>query len=252
MKQFLSAIASILFIVTTTGCATVTYHDRFGKSGNEMAEFDDFNGKYRIYQGYITDDNLVRGGKQYYHLQFKGVLAGEGRTLNILIPYVFEYGVEPVLYETGNMQTEGKKAYLVLVRYCCPEDYSGIFDPIPSRETEKSSSAMKQYLALKFPGVLSEDKWPVIFCELSLTNVKKFNLIYKRWNPSSSGKDIAVYGSALEVPYSRMDIKWEKRSQVINIMTKAGYIFPVVFDIVTSPIQLIGLIIYFAAGGAVK
>ncbi len=139
-----------------------------------------------------------------------------------------------------------------MVRTCCPEEFSGVFDPLKSRETEKNNILMKEYLSLKFPESLPEQQWPVLFCELSMTNIKTYNIVYKKWNPVSSDKEIAIYGSALEVPYSRMDVKWKKRSVAKNILIKAGYVFPVVIDIVTSPVQLVAVIIYFAAGGAVK
>lgn len=250
MKKYLSLIILTVSVMTAAGCAIITYHEKFGRAGDEMAEFNEFNEKYRICKGTVADDSFIRNGKQFYHLQFNGVLAGQGRILNILIPH--DDGAEPEIFETWGTPAEGRKTYIMVVRLCCPDDHKEIFDPLTSREIEKSSVLMKQYLLLKFPESLSEDQWPVIFCELSLTNVKTYNLVYKKWNPVPSGKDIAGYGAALEVPYSKMDLKWCRRSMAGNIIIKAGYILPVIIDIVTSPVQLIGFIIYFFAGGAVK
>ena len=249
MRIFFSVV-TLAVIIVLPGCATITYHERFGNAGNEMAEFIDFDEKYRICKGAVTDENFIRHDKKYYHLQFNGALAGTGRIINILIPH--EYGSEPEIFETEGTIPEGKKTYLVVVRICCPEEYNRIFDPIDSRETEKNGLLMKKYLAQKFPESSSEDSWPVIFCELSLTNVKTYNLIYKKWDPVSRDGNFSSYGSSLNVSYSRMDLKWEKRSSVKNVMIKAGYIFPVIADIVTSPVQLICFIIYFISGGAVK
>ena len=250
MRMFFYSTMFSVLIMMLSGCATITYHEKFSNAGNEMAEFNDFDEKYRLYKGTVADENLMRHGKRYYHLQFSGVLAGTERILNILIPH--EYGTEPEIFETAGTISGGEKTYLLVVRICCPDEYNRIFDPIESRETEKNSILMKKYLAQKFPGSSSENRWPVIFCELSLTNIKTYNLIYKKWNPVSPDGIISSHGSSLNVSYSKMEIRWEKRSIVKNAIIKAGYIFPVIADIVTSPVQLICFIIYFLSGGAVK
>jgi len=250
MKIYFSVILPVLLISSFSRCATITYHEKFGRAGDEMAEFNDFNEKHKMFKGSVIDENHSYKGKKFYQLQFSGPLAGTGRLLTILIPH--DYKTDPEIYETSGSLPEGKKAYLLVVRNCCSEEYHGVFDPLQSRETEKNIVLMKKYLMLKFPESSSRDQWPVVFCELSLANVKTYNLIYKKWNPVASDKDISVYGSALEVPYSKMGLKWEERSRVKNVMIKAGYIFPVIIDIVTSPVQLAGFIIYYAAGGAVK
>ena len=202
-----------------------------------------------IYKGNLSSDAAVKDNKKYYELQFQGVLGGEGRFLNILLPY--DNTGKPLIFESAAEITNGKPAYLFLVRSCCTDEYREIFDPVTSREIEKDAARMKKYLSEKFPGSAGRDMSPVIFCELSFTNVKYFSLVYKIWKPYG-GEPFSEPGFLLEEPYSSIKVNWEQRSRIKYCLVKAGYILPVLADIATSPIQLVGVIIYFAAGGAAR
>lgn len=249
MKKIILLPVLVCAVINLAACATATYHDRFRSAGNERNEFRDFDEKYRVYKGTLSADAAVKDNREYYELQFSGVLGGEGRFLNILLPY--DNTGKPLIYESTVEIKNGKPAYLFLVRSCCTDEYREILDPITSREIEKDPDRMKKYIAEKFPGSSGKEMSPVVFCELSFTNVNYFSLIYKVWKPYG-GQPYCGQGFLLEEPYSSIKVKWEQRSRIKYCLVKAGYILPVLADIATSPIQLVGVIIYFAAGGAAR
>ena len=80
----------------------------------------------------------------------------------------------------------------------------------------------------------------------------RFSLIWISWNRNPDGSAFVEWNFRPELPYSLMELEWRERSRALFVLTRAGYVLPVLGDIATSPFQLIGVVIYFAAGGAVK
>lgn len=249
MKPVLITFLIMFALLNFTGCATTTYHDRFKTVSSERHEFEDLEENYKLYRGVLSADKIVRDNRKYYRVQFRDILAGEGRLLDILISE--EYGVNPVIYETAEEIKNGRPAYIVLVRMCCDEGHNEIFDPVTSREIEKSADTMNKVLQKKFPESADTDS-PVIFCRLSFYNIYHYSLEYNIWKPRNAAPPFSECGFYLDAQYSTLDVKWRRRSRVKTAAVKAGYILPVAVDIITSPVQLICIAAYFAAGGAVR
>ena len=246
-SMMMIVVASVLYCLT--GCATVTYHDKFKTVSSERNEFSDFDEKYILYKGTLSPVEVTRNGLKYNELQFRDVLAGNGRFLNILIPV--KSGTDPVIYEASAEIKTGKTAYLFFERSCCTDEYREVLDPVNSREVENDSELMKKIIREKFAESAGSDS-PVFICRMVFSNVYNYDLIYQVWRPYPGGTPLFDSGYYLQQPYSTIDVKWRERSRVKTAAVKAGYVLPVALDIVTSPIQLVGVIIYFAAGGAVR
>lgn len=249
MKRVLMAFLGAAVVLNAAGCATATYHDRFKNVSSERNEFIDPEENYTLHRGTLSPVEIVRGGRKYHELQFKDILAGRGRYLNILIPV--QYGSDPVIFESHTEISTGKPAYIFFERSCCMEDYREILDPIQSRKVENDPELMKKIIREKFPESAGSNS-PVIFCHLVFSNVYNYDLIYQVWRPYPGGTPLFDSGYYLQKPYSTIDVKWGERSIPGTVAVKAGYVFPVALDVVTSPVQLLAVLVYFAAGGAVR
>lgn len=249
MRTTTFLIFYLIAVAISTGCATATYHDKMKSVSSEVKEFAEFDGRYRLYKGVYSDKTVAKGGRVYYQAQFSGALDGSGRFLNVLVPV--EYGYDPVIFESATEIENGRRAYLAVERYCCMDDYREIFDPSYSLSTENDAGKMRSVLKKYFPD-LKESGSGVMLIHLSFTNVNYFSMITRLWRPDAENGKIAENAFLLNADYSKLDVKWSKRSRAVSVLAKGGYLFTAVADIVTSPVQLIGVIIYFAAGGAVR
>jgi len=236
-------------LVFQSGCATISYDRYMGTSYEPTKEFRDFDEKNKYYAGTLVSEKTSFRGKECYHLQFEGVLEGPGRYLNLYLPR--DGRSDAAILETDR-KLDGKKiSFLIVERTCCADNYKELFDPIPMRETEKNPSILYDYVKNKFGRSVSAADLPVIFCQLSFTNVLKYSVIYTVWETGAAGASYR-WNSSLDQPYSNIEVNWGKRSRVVYILSRTGYVFTALFDIATSPIQLIGVAVYFAMGGAVK
>ena len=249
LKVIFPAAAAAMLMLNAAGCATISYHDHFKYANSERNEFAGFNGKYKLYRGILLPEVVERNGIEYHELQFRDVLAGSGRYLNILVPV--REGSDPVIYETPSEIKAGKTAYLFVERMCCTDDYKEILDPLHSRDVEKDPELMKRIIREQFPESEGSAS-PVIFCSLVFSNVFHYDLMYQVWRPYPGGTPLYESGFYLQKPYSTIDVNWDERSIAGAVAVKAGYIFPVALDIVTSPVQLVAVLVYVAAGGAAR
>jgi hypothetical protein len=216
---------------------------------SEVKEFREIDGSFKLYRGLYSDKTVSRNGREYYEAQFDGVLEGAGRYLNVLVPV--NYGYDPVVFESSASLSGERPAFLALERYCCIDDYKEIYDPSYSMGMEKDAEKMKGVLKKYFPG-LENSGGGVMFISLSLYNVNYFSLITSHWRPGEDVKKRVENSFLLNAEYSRLEVRWGSRSRVMSILSKGGYIFTAAADIITSPVQLLGVIIYVSAGGAVR
>lgn len=247
-KTLILLLMTALFF-SINGCATVTYHEKFKYVSSERNEFSDFDANYKLYRGILSPVEATRGGIKYHELQFSGILAGGGRMLNILIPV--KSGTDPVIFESHAEIKEGKTAYLFFERTCCTGEYGEVLDPVQSRKVENDAELMKRIIREKFPDSTGSTS-PVFICRLVFSNVYYYDLIYQVWRPYPGGEPLFDSGYYLQKPYSTIGVRWRERSRIKTAAVTAGYVFPVILDVVTSPVQLVGVLIYFAAGGAVR
>lgn len=245
MKRLLPVLLVAASSLASIGCATISYHERLGDRGREVWEFEKLDSHDKAYEG-TAEERAVINNKSYYHLQFEGPLAGSGRYLDIFIPN--DDKDQLVISESAAKVNGKKKAFLLVERYCCSEGYKDIFElyNVPS------IAAPAQTIKRLFRADVEPKDFPVYFFKLTFSNVKKFNAHSVVWSLANDGSAKVDQGYHLEQPYSMIDVKWKQRNLFVNGLIKVGYVAPVLADIISSPIQLIGVIIYFAMGGAVK
>ncbi|HPC40233.1 MAG TPA: hypothetical protein PLD91_04870 [Spirochaetota bacterium] len=245
MNRMLSLMILLLACAGFTRCATITYHEKLGDSGSEIWEFEKIDSRDKAYQGTAEERTLIKN-KPYYHLQFEGPLAGAGRYLDIYIPH--EYNEKIIISESAARMAGTKKAFLLVERYCCSEGYRDIFEQYNVKEVAVPAQVIKK----NFNVDVGRKDFPLFFIKLTFSNVKQFYAQHQIWTLKENGKAGVDQGFHMELPYSMMDVRWKERNMAVNGLIKVGYIAPVLADIISSPIQLIGVIIYFAMGGAVK
>lgn len=232
-----------------TGCVTTSYHDSMKGFSSGVKEFSGFEGNFKLYRGFYSDKKVSSGGREYYEVQFGGVLDGAGRYLNVLVPV--QYGYDPVVYESSSALSGDRPAFLAVERYCCMDDYKEIYNPSYSIGMEKDADKMKSVLKKYFPE-LGNAEGGVMFISLSFSNVNYFSLISALWKPDEDVNERIENSFLLNAEYSRLEVRWVNRSRVMSVLSKGGYVFTAAADIITSPIQLAGVLIYMAAGGGVR
>lgn len=245
MKRMLPVMILFLLCMGFTRCATITYHEKLGDLGREIREFENIDSRDKSYQG-TAEERAVIKNRIYYHLQFEGPLAGAGRYLDICIPY--DYNDKIIIKETSTRMTGTKKAFLLVERYCCSEGYKDIFEQYNAKEVAAPAQVIKSI----FNANVTVKDFPVFFIKLTFSNVKQFYAQHQIWRLKGDGKAGVDQGFHMELPYSLIRVRWKDRNPAVIGLIKIGYIAPVLADIISSPIQLIGVIIYFAMGGAVK
>lgn len=249
MRKLCIMILFPIAVACFTGCVTISYHDSMKGVSSGVKEFTEFDGTFKLYRGLYSDKTVSRNGREYYETQFDGVLEGTGRYLNVLVPV--KYGYDPVVFESSASISGDRPAFLAVERYCCMDDYKEIYDPSYSLGMGKDAEKMKGVLKKYFPG-LENSGGGVMFISLSFTNVNYFSLITSLWRPGEEVDKRIENTFLLNAEYSKLDVRWVNRSRVMSALSKGGYVFTAAADIITSPIQLIGVLIYMAAGGGVR
>ena len=245
MNRILPLLIIALALPGHIRCATITYHEKMGDRGREIWEFENIDSREKSYQGTAEERAIIKN-KTYYHLQFEGPLAGAGRYLDIYIPY--EYNEKIIIKETSTRITGTKKAFLLVERYCCSEGYKDIFEQYNAKEVTAPARVIKK----NFNADVGPKDFPAFFVKLTFSNVKQFYAQHQIWRLREDGKAGVDQGFHMDLPYSLIDVRWKERNPAVIGLIKIGYVAPVLADIISSPIQLIGVIIYFAMGGAVK
>ncbi|MCU0848025.1 MAG: hypothetical protein MUD12_09085 [Spirochaetes bacterium] len=235
MKYKLLLIAVACFF--QAGCATMNYQRYFSDTGDVRTEFASFDDKYRIYNGVIAE-NIKYGNGLFYQLQFEGPLEGEDRFLNVYVPY--NTADEAVVAES-DVRIEGKtRSFMFLERTCCNSEYHNIINPPSDKAIPNPSGIINSYMGSS----VRDADFPVIFCRLGFSTVSGYSMQYVIWR--FRGRECFAGGETKDGrPYSRIRVRWSERSVVKYAVTRAGFILPVIFDVATSPIQLLGAGIYY-------
>lgn len=240
-------MAILLFLMLCAflpGCLTISYHDRVSGYGSPRNEFSDSAG-FVVYRGRIIEHVTVKN-RPGTLLQFDGVLKGEGRWFEIHIPN--EPGLNFIYTESSKRRESSAQAFLLVEYTSVARGYDDLMSYSPAAETADPAGLIGR--KMKVP--LSGRDFPVALSKMSLNNVKKFYSSVWRYDLKGNGRATVRYYGDLERKYSVLEIRWHRRSKIMKALYTAGYILPVAGDIVTSPLQLIGAIVYFAMGGAAK
>jgi len=215
----------------------MNYQRYFSDTGDVRTEFATFDDKYRIYNGVIAE-NVKYGNGLFYQLQFEGPLEGEGRFLNVYVPYNV---IDEAVVAESDVKIEGKtRSFMFLERTCCNSEYQGIINQPSGRAIPNPSLIINSHMGSS----VRDADFPVIFCQLGFSAVSGYSIQYVIW--SFRGKECYASGETRDGrPYSRIRVGWSERSVVKYAVTRVGFILPVIFDVATSPIQLLGAGIYY-------
>lgn len=202
----------------------------FAHVRREMAS--DFDGNSRIYDGYYGG-TVERGGKTYHHVQFPGVLIGEGRQLNILFPETILD--EAIIFESDERIDGSQGACLTYQHYCCVVmETSNLF------LDQEPGTASDPVLIMKenFGRDITPPDGPYILCSMDFCNIYDQTIQCILWERSDSGgMTVAAKGGSIGMPYD-MDIEWTVRNRETFRFRKLIYAAAVVADVVTGPVQL--------------
>ncbi len=264
-------------LLLCTGCITASYQRSNDAYRHARREFTpQFNHNTMVIKGRWGGPVEYRGG-QCYRLQFDGVLKGDGRYLDVMVPLAayrmkgyhgtqsYERNVSgdvmvlsgsPFFVESDRKISGGHSAYLVLRD---PVDvnmelFYAFFNLKVGAVTDPAALMKKQ-----FNYDIRDAAYPLAVVKLEMQGQDKyrehdkFNAHAVMWDRTNDGKAaITCYGSvADEFSGDHMDIRWKERGRLVYALRQGGYIGTAIADVVTSPVQLV-MIILNAMGGGVR
>jgi hypothetical protein len=244
MKHIPIIVLFILPLMLPISCITSEYHKSNKHYTHVHREFQHFKGKYRIYEGEYNGQ-LERDNKKYYHVHFSGVLKGDNRYLNLYLPS--DILGKSIIFDS-QMQGSGRKcAYLLFQRACCINDHLyKILLYLKEGEVSDPVKIMKKHLNYE----LKTRDYPIVLCTLDFSNIFNYSIIFIVWEKSSAG--IPFVSKKVIIPGKKYDfnmrITWQERSRTMYAIRMVGYVGTVAADIITSPIQLIAIIVYAVIG----
>ena len=222
----------VLVVLVSSGCLTTKNSKAIQHYRSAVNEFDRrlTDGKnYRVLKGELT----VQPGKST--LQFGDVLLGANRWLNV------ESTVEGIrFYETSERMPTGYAVYLIQQNACCLEDaaFRQILFLKPGDNVSAAEILQKHF---QYNVVASEGPSAVLV--MDFTNIYSFGGMLAYWR---EGRQVTSFAQAPATDYEIVmrDIAWRERSRLNLAAMYAWYGITVPIDIVTSPLQLLGLLAY--------
>lgn len=222
----------VLAVLVSSGCLTTKNSKAIQHYRSAVNEFDRrlTDGKnYRVLKGELT----VQPGKST--LQFGDVLLGANRWLNV--ESTFE-GIR--FYETSERMPTGHTVYLIQQNACCLEDaaFRQILFLKPGDNVSAAEILQKHF---QYNVVASEGPSAVLV--MDFTNIYSFGGMLAYWR---EGRQVTSFAQAPATDYEIVmrDIAWRERSRLNLAAMYAWYGITVPIDIVTSPLQLLGLLAY--------
>jgi hypothetical protein len=254
----------LLLMLPLAGCITSSYNKSNEEYRHVFREFDfTFPGTHRVYRG--TWGETLVGGKKYRLFQFQGVLKGEGRLFSVMVPDLNELAPEkagiavPKNYvdSLGSMQftdSEGlasgdRPAYLLLQRMMPMDDMKSFYALFNQKKNLRSDPAalLKEHFGYDIEG----PGYPLALVDLDVTLNYRYSARCIIWDRDGAGSTRVAYvgldGDSYDNP--RMDIGWSERNRPVYLLRQLGYAGTVIADIVTSPVQLVYVLLLGSAGG---
>ncbi len=230
-----------------------------------------FDSGTKVFKGVWAGKREING-ESYHYLQFDGLLKGEGRYLDVMIPLkgksspAIEIGpggnltetkaLVPrpgdVMFKESDKRINGDRpAYLIF------QIYSNIdMKPFYALFNQKVGqvSDPKDILKEHFNYVIEDPQYPIALVKLDFVLNYSYSARALVWE-KGIGEKAHVVCEGLDLDKydgPRFNIEWNERSKLIYGLRQAGYIGTVVADVVTSPVQLIYLLLVAASGGGVR
>jgi hypothetical protein len=261
----------VLFGLLFSGCITSSYH----KSNNEYShlkrEFDtSFKSSYMIFKG-VYAGKRKHHGKMHHYLQFEGLLKGKGRCLDVLISLegklkpAVEVGPDGRFRKTGRVLKRPGDVIILESEKRLTGKYPAyiIFQIYTSLDQKINRSFYNQKVGqVSDPAVLLKDfnykirkpQYPFALVHLDFSNIDKYTADALVWERDSAGKQVV---SSVSVNIDKYDgaliaVEWRVRDKLLYGVRQAGYVGTVVADVITSPVQLVMLILEALAGPGVR
>lgn len=265
-------IAVSVLLILLTGCITAAYNKSNVEFSHVYREFNmaSVQGE-RVFKGLYEGVRDVEGEK-YHYLQFDGLLKGEGRYLDVMLPLkgrqtrAEKIGPDGRFHETDTLVTSpgnvifresssavngARPAYLVFQASSSTnmDSFYALFNLKAGRESDPVA-IMKQH----FRYDIGEAKYPLALVKLDFTLNYSYSARSLVWDRGPGGKTrVTCEGIDLDkYDGPRLDVEWKERSRVVYGLRLAGYAGTVIADVVTSPVQLVMMLLKGLAGPPVR
>ncbi|MBP7586118.1 MAG: hypothetical protein KBA61_18900 [Spirochaetes bacterium] len=264
--------AVFLLIIMLTGCITTAYKRSNDEYRHVYREFNrDFRSGTKVFPGVYGGVRDIDGGK-YHLLQFDGLLMGAGRHLDVMLPLegrktrTEEPGPDGRFHETDRIIirpgtitfressaaiTGTLPAYLIFQRSSSSDmdAFYALFNQKAGQESDPVS-IMKQH----FKYDIADPKYPLALVKLDFTLNYSYSARSLVWEKNASGKTaVACEGVDIDkYDGPRFSVEWKERSKMVYGLKQAGYAGTVIADVVTSPVQLVLLLLGGLAGPGVR
>jgi hypothetical protein len=265
-------IAVSTLLILLTGCITAAYKKSNVEYSHVYREFNmaGVSGE-RVYKGTYEGVREIDGGK-YHYLQFDGLLKGQGRFLDVMLPLkgrltrAEKLGPDGRFHETDTLIT---RPGLVSIR----ESSIPIAGTHPAYLIFKTTSSgnMDSFYALfnlktghesdpvelmkrHFKYDINAPVYPLAALELNFVLNYSYSTRAIVWDRDPDGKTrVACEGIDVgNYDGPRLAVEWKERNKLVYGLRQFGYAGTVIADVVTSPVQLVMLVLTGLAGPGVR
>ncbi len=264
--------AFVIATIFATGCITTAYK----RSNDEYRHvFREFNRECAstatVYRGAYAGIRDIDGGK-YHYLQFDGLLKGQGRYLDVMLPLegretrAQALGPDGLFHETDRIiirpgqvtfretstAIAGTHPAYLMLQSCASSNMDAFYALFNQKAGKESDpvSIMKQH----FKYDIADPKYPLALVKLDFTLNYSYSARSLVWEKNASGKTaVACEGVDIDkYDGPRFSVEWKERSKMVYGLKQAGYAGTVIADVVTSPVQLVMLVLGGLAGPGVR
>lgn len=264
---------SIIFTALIfSGCITASYHRSNVAYRNAHREFNTASSSsVTVYRGRWGGIREIKGEK-YHYLQFEGILKGNGRYLDVTLPVkgrltrAEKLGPDGLFHETDTWITrpgdvifrESSKAvvgahpaYLIFQMYSAPnmDAFYALHNQKAGQESDPAAIMQNH-----FHYGIKDPKFPLALVKLDFTLNYNYSARSLVWDRDKDGKTRVICEGIDVDSYDgpRLAVEWKERSRLVYGLRQAGYAGTVIADVVTSPVQLVMLLLTGLAGPGVR
>ncbi len=260
-RLWVSLASAILLLWALPACITSHYKKANQEYAHVFREFQmDSDSAPAARTGRFVG-TTQRKGRSYYHLQFDGILKGTDRVLDVLLPVVDGEGTAPkgpggksgpIWIEEAARRIESKHPAYLVFETVAPRNLDSFYAVLRLQAGEASDPA--QLLREHFRTEVRGLEYPVMFAKINFSINYTYSADAIRWKRPAGGAAV-VSAAWLDLgPYEseRMKVRWVERSRGVYTLRQLGYIGTVPADVITAPLQLVGLCLRLLVGPGAK